>query len=122
MEPARQFDGGDHGIVLYQERHARKGAIAQGRRCEPPGVVIGFINDRVQLWINLFDLADRILDQFDRRDLPGAKKEIAGVAARFSTADILRRIRRLEEMRDNLGRNIQEALAIEVAFLKIFGT
>ena len=58
----------------------------------------------------------------DRIDLPGAKKEIASVAARFSTADILRRIRRLEEMRDNLGRNIQEALAIEVAFLKIFGT
>jgi DNA polymerase III subunit delta' len=57
----------------------------------------------------------------DRRDLPGAKKEIASVAARFSSADILRRIRRLEEMRDNLGRNIQEALAIEVAFLKIFG-
>jgi DNA polymerase-3 subunit delta' len=57
-----------------------------------------------------------------QRDLPALEKETAGVAARFSMAEILRRIRRLEEMRDHLGRNIQEALAIEVAFLKVFGS
>jgi DNA polymerase-3 subunit delta' len=54
------------------------------------------------------------------RDLPAAKKETAAVAKRFTTAEILRRIRRLEQLRDHLGRNIQEALAIEVAFLEIF--
>jgi DNA polymerase-3 subunit delta' len=54
------------------------------------------------------------------RDLPQAKKETAEVAKRFSAPQILRRIRRLEELRDHLGRNIQEALAIEVAFLEIF--
>ncbi len=58
----------------------------------------------------------------DQRDLPGLKKETKNVAARFTTAEILRRIRRLEELRDHLNRNIQEALAIEVAFLKIFGS
>jgi DNA polymerase-3 subunit delta' len=58
----------------------------------------------------------------ERRDLPSLKKETANVAGRFSMAEILRRIRRLEEMRDHLGRNIQEALAIEVAFLRIFGS
>jgi hypothetical protein len=58
----------------------------------------------------------------DRRDLASAKKEVTALASRFSTAEILRRIRHLEEMRNNLGRNIQEALAIEVAFLKVFGT
>src|SRR6266576_152722 len=57
----------------------------------------------------------------DRRDLPALKKETNSVVARFSSAEILRRIRRLEELRDHLNRNIQEALAIEVAFLKIFG-
>src|SRR4029077_16516701 len=57
----------------------------------------------------------------DRRDLPALKKETTSVAARFTTAEILRRLRRLEELRDHLDRNIQEALAIEVAFLKIFG-
>ena len=39
---------------------------------------------------------------------------------RFATAEILKRIRLLEELRDHLGRNIQESLAIEVAFLAIF--
>ena len=56
----------------------------------------------------------------DRRDLPAAKQETAALAKRFTTADVLRRIRRLEELRDHLGRNIQEALAIEVASLGIF--
>ena len=57
-----------------------------------------------------------------RRDLPAAKKETAAVAERSSTPEILHRIQRLEELRDHLGRNIQEALAIEVAFLEVFGT
>ena len=55
-----------------------------------------------------------------RRELPSAVKQTEQVAQKLSTAEILRRIRRLEEMRDHLGRNIQEALVIEVAFLSIF--
>jgi DNA polymerase III subunit delta' len=54
------------------------------------------------------------------RDLSQLKKETANVAARFSIAEILKRIRRLEVMRDHLSRNIQEALAVEVAFLSVF--
>jgi len=54
------------------------------------------------------------------RDIPTAKQETAMLATRFSTAEILRRIRSLEELRDHLGRNIHEGLAIEVAFLAIF--
>jgi DNA polymerase III subunit delta' len=57
-----------------------------------------------------------------RRNLPRAGEETAALAERFSTAEILRRIRCLEELRDHLGRNIHEALAIEVAFLTIFTT
>jgi len=53
--------------------------------------------------------------------LPDARKETAALAKRFTTPDVLRKIRRLEELRDQLGRNIQEALAIEVTFLGIFG-
>jgi DNA polymerase-3 subunit delta' len=56
----------------------------------------------------------------DRRELPGAKRETEALAARLKTPEILRRIRRLEELRDHLGRNIQEALAVEVAFLSVF--
>src|SRR6266571_3905373 len=57
-----------------------------------------------------------------RRDLAAAKKETAAVAERFTAPEVLRRIQRLEELRDHLGRNIQEALAIEVAFLEVFGS
>lgn len=55
-----------------------------------------------------------------REEIPAAKKETSALAERLSTPDILRRIRRLEELRDHLGRNIQEALAVEVAFLTVF--
>ena len=55
-----------------------------------------------------------------QRDVPAAKQETAMLANRFSSAEILRRIRALEELRDHLGRNIHEGLAIEVAFLAIF--
>src|SRR5262245_46948016 len=55
-----------------------------------------------------------------QRDIPVAKQETATLATRFSIAEILRRIRSLEDLRDHLGRNIQEGLAIEVAFLAIF--
>ena len=57
-----------------------------------------------------------------QRDLAHAKKETAALAARFSTAEILKRVCRLEQLRDHLGRNIHEALAIEVAFLTMFTT
>ena len=63
------------------------------------------------IWIATFHSSS-----VEHRDLSGA-----GVAGRFTMAEILRRIRRLEELRDHLGRNIQETLAIEVAFLRVFG-
>ena len=55
-----------------------------------------------------------------QRSLPRAAKEIAALASRFTTTEILKRIRCLEELRDHLNRNIQEVLAVEVAFLTIF--
>jgi DNA polymerase-3 subunit delta' len=54
------------------------------------------------------------------RDLPSARAKTEAIAARLTTAEILRRVRRLEEFRDHLGRTIQEALAVEVAFLSAF--
>lgn len=55
-----------------------------------------------------------------RVELEDTRAATAAVAGRLTTPEILRRIRRVEELRDHLGRNIQEALAIEVAFLNIF--
>src|SRR6266705_3072898 len=55
-----------------------------------------------------------------QREIPVAKQETAALARRFSTSEILKRIRSLEELRDHVGRNVHEGLAIEVAFLSIF--
>src|SRR5574338_64191 len=55
-----------------------------------------------------------------QREVPLAKQETAALATRFTSSEILRRIRSLEELRDHLSRNIHEGLAIEVAFLEIF--
>ncbi len=56
----------------------------------------------------------------ETRELKDSKRITESVAARLTTPEILRRLRRLEELRDHLGRNIQEALAIESAFLSVF--
>jgi DNA polymerase III subunit delta' len=55
-----------------------------------------------------------------QRDLPAAKQETAALARRFSSPEIFKRIRLIEELRDHLGRNVHEGLAIEVAFLTVF--
>jgi len=62
----------------------------------------------------------RATNGVERRNLPNAGKEIGVLAKCFGTVEILQRMRCLEELRDHLNRNIQEALAIEVAFLAIF--
>lgn len=62
----------------------------------------------------------RASNNVTQRDVPAAKQETGTLASRFNTAEILRRIRSLEELRDHLSRNIHEGLAIEVAFLAIF--
>jgi DNA polymerase-3 subunit delta' len=62
----------------------------------------------------------RSRNQVRQQSLPRAAAETAALARRFSSAEILRRIRTVEELREHLDRNIHEALAIEVAFLTIF--
>ena len=62
----------------------------------------------------------RATNAVTQRDLPAATQETAALAHRFDNAQILKRIRLLEEFRDHFSRNIHESLAIEVAFLAIF--
>ena len=54
-------------------------------------------------------------------DFPTHSDATAKLAGRFSTAEVLRRVSALEGLRENFGRNVQEQLAIEVAFLGAFG-
>ncbi|HEV3410732.1 MAG TPA: hypothetical protein VG095_10590 [Chthoniobacterales bacterium] len=53
-------------------------------------------------------------------EIPAAAEYTRALAHRLNTTDCLKRLRRIEDLRDQLGRNIQEALAIEVAFLNVF--
>jgi DNA polymerase III subunit delta' len=76
----------------------------------------GLIETLFAWWSDVLRSSNRV----ERRNLPHAGKETGELARRFTTPEILRRIQRLEELRDHLSRNIQEALAIEVAFLAIF--
>jgi DNA polymerase III subunit delta' len=54
-------------------------------------------------------------------DLADYAAETAELGAKVPAHEALRRLAAIEEMRENLGRNIREDLAIEVAFLRAFG-
>ena len=82
-----------------------------------------YLHQRAQLLEILFLWWGDILrasSDVAKRELPAARAGTEKIAARLTTSEILRRLRRLEELRDHLGRNISEALALEVAFLKVF--
>ena len=51
----------------------------------------------------------------------GAGADAGKLAAVLSSADVLRRLSAIDDLRENIDRNIQEALALEVAFLRVFG-
>lgn len=53
-------------------------------------------------------------------DHPDYAADSAALAARFTAPELLRKAAAWEALRENLGRNVQEQLAIEVAFLKAF--
>jgi DNA polymerase-3 subunit delta' len=55
-------------------------------------------------------------------ELPRWNATTAAVAKKFNPGDILRRLRAVEEMRRNLTTTVREALAMEVGFLKAFGS
>ncbi len=55
-----------------------------------------------------------------RLDLPGHERITVLLAGRFAPADLLRRITAIEQLRELLGTNVQEALAIETSFLQAF--
>ncbi|MEO7168012.1 MAG: hypothetical protein ABI016_13400 [Chthoniobacterales bacterium] len=82
-----------------------------------------YLQERTQLLETLFLWWTDVLrasTAVATRELPGARTRTEALATRLTTVEILRRLRRLEELRDHLSRNIQEGLALEVAFLTIF--
>ena len=54
-------------------------------------------------------------------DLPEFRTSSVNLAGRVSSSELLKRLDALQSLMDYLSRNVQEALAIEVAFLEAFG-
>jgi DNA polymerase-3 subunit delta' len=77
------------------------------------------------------ELVERILEWFgdalrarqggEERDLNDYRDATAGFAQNIPVNDLLERVRAFQELREHLSRNVQEGLAVEVAFLKGFG-
>ena len=57
----------------------------------------------------------------DELDFPQEKDATSRVAEAHELSDLLRRMDAMEELRANLGTNVQEQLVLEVAFLTTFG-
>jgi hypothetical protein len=53
--------------------------------------------------------------------LPDYVEATGALARKLPAHEALKRLAALEEMRENLGRNIKEDLAIEAGFLRAFG-
>ena len=111
QEQIRYRDATDGAWLEEREQYykARAESLYLQRRAE-------FIETLFAWWSDVLRSSNGVA----QRSLPGAGEETAALASRFSTAEILKRIRCLEGLRDYLNRNIHEALAIEVSFLTIF--
>jgi DNA polymerase-3 subunit delta' len=110
-ETTRYKDATDGAWLEEREEHYK--ALTESLYLQRRG---GMIETLFAWWTDVL----RANNSVAQRNIPYAAKETAVLATRFNTAEILKRIRSLEELRDHLGRNIHEALAIEVAFLTIF--
>lgn len=90
-------------------------ALAESRYLQARG---WFVETLLQWW---GDILRQRHGAAEALDFPSLAERSAAQARRFSTPDVLRRISALEGLRENFGRNVQEQLAVEVAFLKAFG-
>jgi DNA polymerase III subunit delta' len=75
----------------------------------------------VDYLVEWFGDAIRVQNGGATSDLPEFSAGTRRCAERYEPRELLRRMRPLEELIEHLGRNVQEALAIEVAFLEAFG-
>lgn len=97
------------------EREEYYKALAESRYLQARTL---FMETLLQWWGDVLRQQHRAVDDLD---FPSYADQTEQLADRFSTPDVLRRISALEGLRENFNRNVQEQLAIEVAFLEAFG-
>jgi DNA polymerase III subunit delta' len=97
-----------------EEREDRLSALTESR----------YVRERANLVLKMIEsLGDalRTKHQSPYLDLVDYEGAAANLAGRLSSVELLKRLDALQSLMDSLSRNVQEALAIEVAFLKAFG-
>jgi DNA polymerase III subunit delta' len=100
--------------VWLGEREERLSALTESR----------YVKARANLISKIIEsLGDALRTKYQSPflDLPEYRASSANLAERLSKVELLRRLDALQSLMDSLSRNVQEALAIEVAFLKAFG-
>jgi DNA polymerase III subunit delta' len=83
-----------------------------------------YVKARAELILKLIEaFGDALRIKYDSQflDLEEYRSSAANLAERLSSVELLERVGALQSLMDSLSRNVQEALAVEVAFLKAFG-
>jgi DNA polymerase-3 subunit delta' len=96
-----------------EEREDYFKALAEARYLQARA---GLVDTLLQWWGDVL----RQQHGAPRLDFPAYEAATAALAGRFPTPEVLRRIAALEGLRENFNRNVQEQLAVEVAFLGAF--
>ncbi len=100
--------------VWLVEREQRLTALTESR----------YVKARTDLILILSEVfGDALRIKFENRnlDLEEYRASAARLAERISTDELLERVGALQSMTDSFSRNVQETLAIEVAFIGAFG-
>ena len=83
-----------------------------------------YVKARANLILKMIEaLGDTLRTKYESPflDLPEFRTSSVLLAGRVSSSELLKRLDALQSLMDYLSRNVQEALAIEVAFLEAFG-
>ncbi len=107
----REASGVDAGWLDDREDYYK--ALAEARYRNERAVLV----DTIEAW-----WADVLRQQqrVTHLDLPEFSADTAALAERFAVSDVITRAAAIGGLRENFGRNVQEQLAVEVAFLEAF--
>ena len=97
--------------IWLREREERLSALTESK----------YVKVRANLILKMIEsLGDTLRTKYQSPflDLPEYRTSSVNLAGRVSSAELLKRLDALQSLMDYLSRNVQEALAIEVAFLE----
>ncbi|MGB8356366.1 MAG: hypothetical protein WCD79_20880 [Chthoniobacteraceae bacterium] len=96
-----------------REEHFK--ALAESRYVQERSLLVATL---LNWWADV--LRHQHQPQAPQLEYPDFAADTARLAAKLTTAQVLKKITAIEELRENLDRNVVELLSIEVAFLKTF--